>query len=517
MKRLKQYLCNALLLTVTTLFMRGVALAFNVFISNKVGAEALGLFSLISSVYGFALTFATSGISLATTRMVAEALGHDDNDLAIASMRRCFSYSVFFGSTAAALLFFFAPLISSRWLDDTRTLTPLRLMAISLPLIAVCSALNGYFTAVRRVAKNAASQVAEQAIKITVTTVLLLSVLPKGIENACIALILGSTVSEIFSFFLMMILYVRDRKKYLKSTGRISDGKKVTGRLLGIALPVAFSTYARSGLLTVEHILIPDGLRKSGASRERSLASYGTFQSMAFPVILFPAALIASFAGMTIPELSDCLARGHKNRVRYIAGRVWQFSLIFSVGVSGILLCFSNEIGMIFYNSEEAAEYIRLLAPLIPVMYLDSTTDAMLKGLGHQFYSMNINIIDAALSVVLVKLLIPRFGINGYIFIVFAMEVLNFALSATKLLRSSGMKPRLVQWLLKPLLCTVGASVFTSLSFTFLPRISIPWLALTLHIITAVLLYIILLAITGTLDREDREWLRNVLKKDKNG
>ena len=172
---------------------------------------------------------------------------------------------------------------------------------------------------------------------------------------------------------------------------------------------------------------------------------------------------------------------------------------------------------MIFYNSEEAAEYIRLLAPLIPVMYLDSTTDAMLKGLGHQFYSMNINIIDAALSVVLVKLLIPRFGINGYIFIVFAMEVLNFALSATKLLRASGMKPRLVQWLLKPLLCTVGASVFTSLSFTFLPQISIPWLALTLHIITAVLLYIILLAITGTLDREDREWLRNVLKKDKNG
>lgn len=515
MKRLKQYLCNAALLTLTTLFMRGVALAFNVFVSNKVGAEALGLFSLISSVYGFALTLATSGISLATTRMVAEALGHDDDSLAISSMQRCFAYSVFFGISAASLLFFLAPVISSHWLDDQRTLVPLRLMAISLPLIAVCSALNGYFTAVRRVAKNAASQVAEQAIKITVTTLLLMSVLPEGIENACIALILGSTVSEIFSFFLMMILYIRDRKKYLKGSGRTENGGAVTARLLGIALPVAFSTYARSGLLTVEHILIPDGLRKSGASREHSLAAYGTFQSMAFPVILFPAALIASFAGMTIPELSDCLARGHKNRVRYIAGRVWQFSLIFSIGVSGILLCFSGEIGMLFYNSEEAAEYIRLLAPLIPVMYLDSTTDAMLKGLGHQFYSMNINIIDAAISVVLVKLLIPRFGINGYIFIVFAMEVLNFGLSATKLLCSSGMKPRLIPWILKPLLCTVGSTVFTSLAFRFLPQISIPWLSLTLHILTAILLYLIMLAVTGTLDREDREWLRGVFRKDK--
>ena len=135
----------------------------------------------------------------------------------------------------------------------------------------------------------------------------------------------------------------------------------------------------------------------------------------------------------------------------------------------------------------------------------------MLKGLGHQFYSMNINIIDAAISVVLVKLLIPRFGINGYIFIVFAMEVLNFGLSATKLLCSSGMKPRLIPWILKPLLCTVGSS----LAFRFLPQISIPWLSLTLHILTAILLYLIMLAVTGTLDREDREWLRGVFRKDK--
>ncbi len=514
MKRLKRYVYNAVLLTLTSLFMRGVALAFNVWISNKVGAEALGLFSLISGVYGSALTLATSGISLATTRLVAEALGHDDEALAVASMRRCVGYAVFFGTLSAALLFFLAPVISSRWLDDARTLVPLRLMSISLPLIAICSALNGYFTAVRRVAKNAASQVIEQAIKIAVTSALLVAILPEGIENACIALVLGGTVSEIFSFFLMTVLYVRDRKRFIKSHGRAENENKVTRHLLGIALPVAFSTYVRSGLLTVEHILIPDGLRKSGASKEGSLAAYGTFQSMAFPVILFPAALITSFAGMTIPELSECLARGNRNRVRYIAGRVWQFSLIFAIGVSGILICFAEELGMLLYNSAEAATYIKLLAPLIPVMYLDSTTDAMLKGLGHQLYSMNVNIIDAALSVVLVKLLVPRFGINGYIFIVFAMEVLNFSASAVKLLSSSGMKPNITQWVIKPLFCAIGAACISNLIFRFIP-LSIPgWFAATVHIVTAVTVYLLLLTATGTIGRDDRIWLRGILKRN---
>ena len=105
----------------------------------------------------------------------------------------------------------------------------------------------------------------------------------------------------------------------------MGDEKKVRKNLLGIALPVAFSTYVRSGLLTLEHTLIPIGLRKSGASKERSLAAYGTLNSMVFPVILFPSALISSFAGMTIPELSDCLAKGHRKRIAYISTRVWQF------------------------------------------------------------------------------------------------------------------------------------------------------------------------------------------------
>ena len=514
MTNIKRFFKNAGILTCASMLMRGVGVAFGVYISNKVGAEAMGLYSLLSSVYGFALTLATSGIALAVTRMVAEAMGKENDSLIRASMRRCLAYAAFFGILASVLLFSLSGVISTHWLQDIRTARPLRLMSLTLPIIALCSAFNGYFTAVRRVSKNAFSQVLEQGIKIFVTIALISYVMPSGIENACIALVIGGAASELFSFFFMLALYLRDKRKFVGHGGEVKSGSAVTRRLLGIALPVAFSTYARSGLLTVEHSLIPRGLRMNGSSREHSLAAYGTLTGMVMPVILFPAALISSFAGMTVPELAECNARGQARRIKYISERVFQLSLVFSIGVSGILLCYSGELGEVLYPGSDAASYIKLLAPLIPVMYLDSTTDAMLKGLGDQFYSMNVNIIDALISVCLVWLLLPRHGIEGYIFIIFAMEVLNFGLSASRLMSRTGLRPQIFKWVFKPTLCTVCATVATHFIFT---RLFTLWgssaAGLVLHIASSALLYVLMLRLTGTLDREDREWLAGIFKK----
>lgn len=52
--------------------MRGVSLAYNIYIANIVGAEIIGVFSLIMSIYTFAITFATSGIGIACTYITSE-------------------------------------------------------------------------------------------------------------------------------------------------------------------------------------------------------------------------------------------------------------------------------------------------------------------------------------------------------------------------------------------------------------------------------------------------------------
>ena len=58
MSEFRRYVRNALVLVAASLLMRSVSLGFNAYVSGKIGAEGMGLFSLIMSVYGFAVTFA---------------------------------------------------------------------------------------------------------------------------------------------------------------------------------------------------------------------------------------------------------------------------------------------------------------------------------------------------------------------------------------------------------------------------------------------------------------------------
>lgn len=512
MRKLHRFLFNALLLSGVALLMRTVGVVFQVYIANRVGAEALGLYGLFSGVYGFAVTFATSGVNLAATRLTAEAIGNEGHQFDVRrGMRRCLIYSLCFGSCAAVGLFTLAPVLGTVLLDEVRVIKPLKILAFALLPISLSSAMSGYFTACRRVYKNAAAQMFEQAVRIGSTVILLgFFCIHEDPERACIALVLGSTAAEISSFCFSTLFYLFDRRRYPR--GKQEDnGSPLTRKLCGIAMPVALSAYIRSGLVTLEHALIPQGLRKSGATRTQALQSYGILNSMVFPVIFFPTALIGSFSGLLVPELAECRARGNRREISYIAERVYSIALWFSVGTAAVLGCFAEEFGMVIYGNAQAARYIRLLAPLIPVMYLDTTTDAMLKGLGQQVYSMVINIADALISVILVWLLLPGMGIEGYILTIYIAELFNAVCSIVRLLNVSGMRPKVNKWVFKPLLCAVGATTIVYLLaglpvFSFLP----PTPRLCAHVILTVVLYLLLLCGIHAIEGEEFAWLKRL-------
>ena len=177
--------------------------------------------------------------------------------------------------------------------------------------------------------------------------------------------------------------------------------------------------------------------------------------------------MLGSFASLLIPELSSAQKVGDTKRVNSIVSRVFFFSLIFSIGVSGIFVCFSQELGNFIYKSSEAGEFIKLLAPLIPLMYLDTAVDSMLKGLGEQLYTMRVNIADAFMSVLLVLTLLPNMGISGYVVVIFLMELFNTSFSIIKLLSITKIKTPVFTWVLKPLISVILSTIITRLLFNY--------------------------------------------------
>lgn len=516
MKNIRKFFLNAIILCAVSLLMRTIGVSFNVYVSNRAGAEAMGLYSLLSGIYGFAMTFATSGINLATMRLVAQALGKDDSAEASAAIRRCVLYCLFFSVIATLWLYLGAEFIGTRLLKDGRTVLSLKLLSISLVPISLSSAFNGYFTAVRRVYKNAGIQICEQAIKIFAVSFLLTLLLPRGIEFACAALALGGAVAECFSFLISFTVFLLDKRKGICTTNQSKNYGYLTSELLKTALPIASSAYVRSGLISIEHMLIPIGLEKKGLNKSTALSLYGIIQSMVLPIVLFPAALISSFSGLLVPELTECAVKENKRQIRYICERAIQLALIFSIGTAGIMICFSQELGSVIYPKENTSVYIKMLAPLIPIMYLDTTVDHMLKGLGEQFYSMVVNIADSMLSVICVWILLPKLGIVGYVVTIYITELINASFSVVRLMKKSGFKTHLVKWIVKPLSCIVGSTCLCHMAFEFITLNSISSaLALVIHIVATVIIYALLLIATNAFDRDDIKWALNIFRDKK--
>jgi stage V sporulation protein B len=74
MSKFKIFMINTLILFSSSLILQVIGIVFNIYISNKIGSEALGVFTLIMSVYIFGITLASAGINIATTRVVSEEL-----------------------------------------------------------------------------------------------------------------------------------------------------------------------------------------------------------------------------------------------------------------------------------------------------------------------------------------------------------------------------------------------------------------------------------------------------------
>lgn len=428
----KKLVYNTALLTGSSLLMRCIGMAFQAWLAGRIGATGIGLFQLVMSVEMLCTTLAVSGIRFAATRIVAEEIGSGREGAVGTAVFRCCMYSLLFGCAAAAVLMSFAEPVGFLWIGDARTVMSLRILACGLPFLSLSSVLSGYFTACGRVWKSALVHLIEQLSYIGLVA-LFLSRTPQGdIERNCAAVTAGITASDMLSFALMFAFFLGDRRAHAQRSAR---SERLTARMLGVALPLAVSSYARSALSTLEHMLVPRGLRRSGLSADSALAGYGVIQGMAMPLISFPSCLLMAVAELIVPELTEAQMRGDGALIRRTVSKLIKRSLLFSALAAAALFSLAGALSSAVYGSDEAAVYIRLLAPLVPVMYTDMVVDGCLKGLGQQVWSMGINIFDAALGAALVWLLLPVGALDAYIGIIYADELINFALSAARLRR----------------------------------------------------------------------------------
>lgn len=420
---------GTLLLTGANLALRLAGMSFQVYLSGRIGAAGVGLLQLVLSVRMLAFTLGSAGARTCALYLSAEALGRRRS--VRPALRGCAGYCLLFALPAAAGLWALAPRIASGWIGDAAAEPALRAFALFLPVGCLNGVMTGLFTAAGRLRTLVAVEFLEQGCAVAVTFALLSR--RGGGDWACLSVALGSSAASAVSLGALWLL-----RREGSPLGR--EDRPPWRRVARMGLPVGLADDLRAGLGTVENLIIPRRLALY-AGTVNAMADYGVLHGMVFPVLMFPAAILAALADLLVAEFSRCARRPGQVRVRYLARRGLRVAWLFGLGAGGTVFALARPLGELLYHSDAAGACLRLYAPLIPVLYLDIVVDAMCKGLGQQSANARYNLLTNLLDVALLWLLLPRFGMGGYYFSFAASHLTNFALSLRRLGRSVELGP----------------------------------------------------------------------------
>lgn len=496
------FIKNAAILTVSSFVLRFAGIIFKVWLAALIGSEGIGLYQLIFSVYVLISTFASSGIVTAVTRLVAEELALGSKKGTLKILRRSVELSLIISFLSFFVVFLGAKPIAIKFLGDARAIIALKILPLSLPFMAVSSCIRGYFIARRKVTPGALTQILEQAIRIIAVVILVKMFIGKGLGVCCAAVMVGDVISELLACLVLTLSYFFDKKKLSTLQGRKMPPYKVTKKILNISLPITSGRYLNTLLRTTESILVPKQLAKFPFSKNNALSQFGMIKGMALPILFFPSAILNSISILLIPEMSEAAAKNRKLVVKSAVERIIKLTSLISFIFAAIFWVAGEKIGVLIYKETDVGILLKLLAPIVPLMYLDSISDGILKGLDQQNFCFRTAVSDSLIRIILIMVLLQRSGLGGFIGIMYFSNILTCFLNVGRLIKISLAKIKIAGEIILPLL---SALTITLLSDTIIHILGIQnnLVYIILLSVVSIGFYFISLFMFGTLSKDE--------------
>ena len=492
------FIKNALVLTVTAFVLRIIGMVFRVWLAGSIGAEGMGLYQVIFSVYILASTFATSGISTAVTRIVTERLAVGDRRGSRRTLIVSVIATLFIALFTSVIIIAFANPIAEYLIGDVRAALSLKTLCLGLPFMGICSCFRGYFLARRSTLPPSLCQIAEQLVRMAAIVFLIGKYSHMGLGVTSAAVLLGDSVAEAVSCLLIWLFYHIDFKKVRQKAENSLKKREAASELLRISAPISAGRYLHTALRTAESLLTPNCLTKYLGAKNTALEQFGMIKGMAIPILLFPASLLSAVSTLLIPEITQSVAEKNTRSVQIAVEKVFSVTSVSSFLIASIFLTVSYPLGELVYNSPSVGYLIMALAPLVPFMYIDLIADGILKGLDEQSFLFKINVADSLVRLILVFLLVPLFGMLGFLGVMVFSNLFTSILAMHKIIKSTKASWDFKKYFLKPLFAAAISAFMTDTICVYVKANNILYTCLATICIT--ILYFVFMIVFKGLD-----------------
>lgn len=460
---------GTILLTVTGIITRILGFYYRICLADALGAEYLGIYQLVFPIYGICYTLYASGIQTAVSKLVAEENSRGNVTLTSCLMRRSMLLAFGIATALSTVVYFGASPCAKYFLMEERATDSLRVLSFAFPFCAVTASINGYYIGCKKTAVPAFTQLLEQIVRIGF--VLYLVTLPAftNEESRCLAAVIGLVLGEVASNLFNCIAYRLHQSKLLRrSTPCETSG--LMKRLLLLSVPLSLNRLIINILHSIESVFIPGMLRLSGLTNSEALSQYGILNGMAIPFILFPSAIPNALSVLLLPAVSENLDEKKRPRLQQCVGNAIKYSVIIGLFSTAVFYFFGRDIGNTIYHNPYAGDYIRTLSPLCPILYLSTTLNSVINGLGKPHLSFFTTVAGLLVRLAVLVFLVPKTGIYGVLIGLLVSQLISTALETVLVLKYSKAFPPISQWLVLPTLFAFAPAQLFVQVYRFLQR-----------------------------------------------
>lgn len=421
---------GTILLTSAGFLSRIIGFFYRIYLSRLFGEEGMGIYQLIHPLSALAFSLTAAAFQTAISKFVAAQACKTASEYEQKSYKPMLiglSISVPLSLAVMGILYFFAEPLATYYLQESRTLPLIRLLAFTVPFSAAHACINGYFYGIQKADVPAWTQLLEQFFR--VGFVILLSTFFNHSDHtpSLTMAVLGLIIGEIAGFAGALIILIRKRNKE-KGLGITHSASSITYRtLLAMVIPLSANRVFLNALMSIEAATLPVCLKKYGYDTATALSIYGVLTGMAFPLIFFPNALTGSVSVMLLPIISENIALGRKSEIRKAVIQTIQYCSILGFFCMAFFLFLGRFIGNLVFKSELAGYFISELSFLCPFLYMNSTLSGILQGLGKATSLFLSNMFALLLRLAIIFLTVPIFGIKGYLWGLLASQIIQTA------------------------------------------------------------------------------------------
>lgn len=414
MKKKKSFFGGAIFLGLGAFVSKALGALYRIPLTNILGGKGLGLYQMVFPVYALLLDFSGAGVPGAISRIIASLNANEKEQKAYNYLRSSIRLLLFFGLVGTFIMLVLSKRLATLQGEPQAFLSYISL-APAVFLVALISCYRGYFQGFMNMIPTAASQVAEQVIKLALGLLfasLFIYDLPKAVAGATLAI----TFSEVVALALLYITFlIRKKRLGLIFAFNRADFRPQAKTIIKTTIPITLIGILLPFSQVVDSFLTVNIL---SAYRDDATALYGLLGGAVLTVVNLPVSICYGLAAVAIPAVSASKTREEENK-----NSVKVLLYTFIAALPCVIACFFGSrliVNILFRNlpsSEKntVVNLLKLVSPCILTLSLLQSANAVLIGKGKLYtpvISLSIGVVlKTILSVVLLK--IPSLNIYG--------------------------------------------------------------------------------------------------------